>query len=266
MTIELDTIPDLLNYLNVRKAIIENHLIGDVHDLDLLALHKKDPYVLLDLINKGEKSKLVIESGVWESYLKNFSEQILRRNDLNSESYFIDAILSGSHRSIGYEYQGPPEIFDQILGQDAASHFQIATRLAAITRIHRRGLGRALQTCILRAEAKHRSGQPPFAFRVLLSEDDKNSGSVILATEETKISRQERGRFLYNLCSAAGVSFGLTSVLGIATESASSQFRSEDIIVMEDFDFSPQGLEEYNQLAEKMFGTKKHSTDYEFDS
>ncbi|WP_141732424.1 hypothetical protein [Oligoflexus tunisiensis] len=256
VSIELDTLPDLLSYLDRRRDMLEGQMIGDLNELDFLAFYKtKLPEIEEEFA--GPIDGIALEPGIWDYYVSHLAPAIIRRNELNLTSYIVDKILQGSHRSIGYEINHDPELLAVAPPGSVEAHFQLSTDLASLKRLARRAIGEAVRDCALRADVNLKTRRFPIAFRVIKHLDDSEIAVVILTVVDAEVSRQQRAALLRNACFAAYRRLELKAVIGIAIESASSLQRSEDFFVARDVVFDEASAKAIDEFANRTFGPLK---------
>jgi hypothetical protein len=250
MAIELDTFPDLLEFLSVREALLERGiLVPTTDDLDLLAIFRMNPD-LMARAAAGVCNTLVISAGSWKTYRERYAEDIKRRDQRNESSFLIDGAISWLHRSIGHRIEaGAPEEMNVEQGTVEA-YLGAARAFAALTRLERRIVGETLDIVMNRAAAKgdaysvRRRADTDWAFLCL----------------STGRSREERFRAICNLSAMAFCYFGLKQLLGIATEPAGVDERSFDFFVLDGEPFAPEEHRRIAQEAKGVFGEAQKGT------
>jgi hypothetical protein len=254
LSVELDTMPDFVQFLGRVRALYEQQLLVlPPSILDLLAFHKMDPDALEHAITQGVT--LAIEDGFWDSYQRDHAKELTRRARLNKPSYMIDAIIDFLHTSVGYSPPGDKTPALGLKGQGTVRGFLAAAyELASLSRLERRLLGEKLLRCLRKAEKK------TFAFSVIIDQSIRSATLVL----SSSMGRPDRQEFLYKLCAMAYCRLQLTKIIGLATEQLSAPYRSYDSLVLNDAQFS--NAEELVKESDKFFGPAYRATGSEFTS
>ncbi len=254
MASELDTLPDLMNFLAIRERLLESRVLARItDDRDLLAIYKMNP----DLVNQagdGGCDTLVISAESWNEYRERYPEDIQRRNQRNTVSLLVDGAISWLHKSIGHriEVGGPDEL--NLEQGTVEAYLRAAHAFASLTRLERRNVGETLQNVMLRAQDK---GDAYSVWR----RADADWGVLCLSSGG---SREERYRAIINLSAMAFCHLGLRRLLGIATEPANETERSFDFSLLEDEPFGPDDRRYWAERAKGVFGEEQRSRTSEY--
>jgi len=251
---ELDTLPDLLDFLSLRERLLENRiLVPTTDDRDFLALYKINPDLVTQAADGG-CDILVVSAGSWDAYRERHAEEIEQRNLRNRASFLIDGAISWLHKSIGHRIEaGAPDELNLEQGTVEA-YLGAARAFASLTRLERRSVGETLQAVMERAAAK---GDAYSVWR----RADADWAVLCLSTGR---SREERYRAIVNLSAMGFCRLGLRRLLGIATEPVNETERSFDFSLLED---QPFEAEEHRRLAEEaktVFGIEQRSRTGEY--
>jgi hypothetical protein len=223
---EIDTIPDFLEYLEVRELLISNGKLNPfTEELDFLAIYKTKQDII-EQLRKGEITHLFIEEGLWKHHVENRKQIIADRNLANEPSYLWDEMMKSLHTSIGFTPQFPaPDSRNDFEQGTAANYYASLLEFSAMRRIERRAAGIKFLEVLARADRKGLA----YGFCGVGNGDGVNV--VMLSSNKP---RQERADFLMKLCITFYCGLGLRKILGIATEPGSYTQRSHDIMCLED--------------------------------
>lgn len=253
---ELDTLPDLLEFLSIRGKLLGDGILAPTtDDLDLLALYKMNPRLIAQAA-MGECDTLLIAAGSWSSYQTRHAEEIEQRNAANRASLIVDGAISWLHKSIGHRIEaGAPD--DLNLEQGTVEAYLGAARaFASLTRLERRNVGETLEHVMERAEDR---GDAFSVWR----RADADWAVLCLSTQR---SREERYRAIFNLSALAFCHLNLRRLLGIATEPSSESSRSFDFALLEGEPFEPSEHQQLAEEAREVFGPEQRSRTSEFNS
>ena len=248
LSTELDTLPDLVRFLDIRQQLIERGLfLLPVPVLDFLAFYKTDP----DEVDRALENNinLLLDDGMWKTYQDEFVSVIKRRNELNKQSYLVDAIIDYLHTSVGFSSFDHVAQELGIKGQGSIKGYLTSAReLASLSRLERRVLGERLLRCMRNAETKEQSYS-------LVMKDQEASAILVLSKSGDREERQKR---LYLLCAMAYCLLNLNQIIGIATEPLKVSNRSYDVFGLKESKFV-----NHNELAEqaKNFFSRPYAPD-----
>lgn len=235
---ELDTLPDLIRYLEFRQFASENGLINpNVREPDLLATFK----TRWDLIRRSydERLGLVVRHGAWRRYVTNQAQAIARRNQDNKISYVIDRWIEWMHSMLGYD---APHIdrtdsdFSQVNGTEG--YVETILELARIPRVGRREIGKRVFEKCERAIHRERS----YFLHIMRP----GHGFLFVST---RMERTQRMKALRAMAMLAYCAQDLRSIFAICTEPADCVEMSLDTVILKGFeppdkdDLKRQGLE-----------------------
>lgn len=249
---EIDTIPDLISYLNARRIFYENgSLSPTTHELDFLTLFKTQPDVIRQVMD-GKIDLVVVTDDLWEGYRNQHIDLINDRDSRNRPSLLIDEVIKWQHTAIDYD----PGIGDPTGRSDSTEgtvekYYGVIFELASIPRLLRRMVGKKFLEKLIKAD---KAGDGHSVVQI-----SPDTGVLVLATNR---SREKRTRRMYNLAAVAYCGLNLKKIIAIATEPLSVKLRSYDVMVMSDVTF-----ENHEELASKlteMFGPMKHGTITEY--
>jgi hypothetical protein len=265
VTLEFDTTQDLSEYLSIRRKFYSKNCIGISKELDLIAAIKMNWEQFFSDFEKRSEF-ISLEDGIWDEYVKRFSKPIVKRAKLNKYSYIYDYLLSSSWRAIGYEVP-LPDNFPVEINQSRSPidrHMQLLLEFNSFKRIHRRDIVDGIFSTIKRARENERKINTPFAFR-LIQEVGCNTSFLILAINSKVHSRKERLAFLHNLCMTASYKFRIKNVVGIATESEETTFRTEDYFGCCEIGFDYSRIDNFSNLSDSIWsGHPQPKMAYEF--
>ncbi|NMC14662.1 MAG: hypothetical protein GYA34_17470 [Chloroflexi bacterium] len=246
LSTELDTLPDLVTFLDIRQLFIERRLfLLPVPILDFLVFYKTKPDEVDRILEN--RTNLILEEGMWETYLDKFASVIRRRNELNKPRYLIDAIIDYLHTSVGYTDFDHVAKELGITGQGSIEGYLTSAReLASLSRLERRILGERLLRCMKNAETQEQS------YSLVMNENDASAFLVLSMSGD----RSKRQSTLYLLCAMAYCYLNLNQIIGISTESLNVSFRSYDV-----FGLKETKILNHDELAEqaKSFFSKPYT-------
>lgn len=247
IAVELDTLPDFIEYLEIRQQFYERRiLIPLTEELDYLAFYKTSPELVEKCLN-GDCQLLTIQDGMWESYLTDHRKEIDKRTKENKASYVIDKVIAELHTSLGFdtEVDIPPARNKHEQGT-IENYIAGVTELSKMNRITRRVVG---QKFLERMEKAERTGHG----HSLIMNVEENSAVLVLSSNKP---RQERANALYNLCSVAYSTLNLARIVGIVSEPLKTMRRSFDIVVFQDVEF--ENRDDLEKLFAESFGPKQN--------
>ncbi len=249
---EIDTIPDIIAYLDTRARLFEGAKIAPgVNELDLLVVYKTQPQ-LVDEILATETGLLVVNEGIWEGYINDRAPEIKKRNELNRFSYLVDMTIQQLVGVIDYSPGTTnPATGEALPPATKESYWQAIYELSKLNRLERRGFGNKM------AEKLEQAMKIGDGYTLLKTND--TDAIFFLSTNK---DRQTRTRGLYNLACMAYVKLGLKKITAIATEPKDDPGRSLDVIILADVKF--ENPEEILKAAEKAFASPKHIEGYEY--
>lgn len=248
---EQDTLPDLLNYLNVRKKLLARVTeVPLVTELDLFGLFKTR-YPVIEECLSSQTNILLIEPGLWEKVHRDFPEMWTERDQRMNPSYLVDRTIEEVHTCIGYDLSSecpPNEVGKSGVPHGPstpAEYWEILQRLGLLSRVERAQFGAKMYE---KAEA---ADKKPFAYTMIYRPPDVGP-IVYLCSNQSRHQRAERLRQLMKYACAY---MGTSHAVGIATQSLSSIERSHDFCVMEDVFFDDP--KEAKRLAQQAFGARR---------
>lgn len=250
---EVDTIPDLIRYLETREKLFEQKkIIGAINELDLLATFKTQPEAIDQILEK-EGGSLIISEGTWEGYFKDSRDKIKKRDKYNVPSYFVDETIKEFSKSIGYA----PPVTDPTTGLPinagtVENYWQAIYQLSRLNRLDRRTFGRKM------IEKMKQAAVTGIGFTLLKRNDSE--GVLFLSSNA---SRPQRVNGLYNLAAMAYVKENLRHIVAFVTEPLDDSGRSFDLIILDEVDF--KNREEILKASETTFGKGKQVGGYEYD-
>lgn len=251
---EIDTIPDLIEYLDVRGRLLVEDRLNLLNELDFLATYKTRP----DLIKKileDEHGLLIVNPGIWDEYQSGSAAAIKLRNTLNRQSYLVDMTIEKMVESIDYM----PLIKNPLTGEPmqpgtTEGYWAVVSELSRLKRLDRRIFGRKMEEKMRQAnDQKYHEGYS----LMLLS-----PGEGLLFYASDNADRAERAFRLSVLASTAYAAKDLRKIIGIATEPLEGHGRSFDVMILEDVEF--KNKDELKEQAKHFFGECKHYGGYEY--
>lgn len=260
---ELDTISDLVSYLEKKEKLIEgNHLVIAAAEEDLLAVYLKDvnesgehDFVAESGKSLQEGQFLVIEEGSYRTYRQR--DEYRRKLHANKISYLWDRLIERFAKNIigdtSYVVRGYEEYHEP-------SKSELGLRYMALEgRLERRMHSQAIST------AFEKIGKADRFFRGMLpgptSPDQSTAFFVMLLKRRSVLADQTDDDYRLirsNLLYAYALGFlkqnpQLKRVVGIATEGEiEGRTRSEDMIYAEQPDWTPEFSDEVDELCRKM--------------
>jgi hypothetical protein len=254
LSTEIDTIPDIIAYLDTRTRLFDAAKINPgVNELDLLAVYKTQPQ-LVDEILAAKGGMLVVNEGIWEGYINDRAPEIKKRNELNKFSYLVDMTIRQLVRAIDYSPGTTNPATGEVLPPATKENYwQAIYELSKLDRLERRGFGNKM------AEKLEQATKTGTGYTMLKRTDDATDAILFLSTNK---SRQERTHGLYNLASMAYVRLGLRRITAIATEPKDGPGRSLDVIILNDVKF--EDPDKVIKAAEKAFAPPRHIEGYEY--
>lgn len=251
---EIDTIPDLIDYLDARATLLKENKMYLSGELDFLTVYKTQPDLIKQVLD-DESGRLVITPGIWDEYQAESAEAIGRRNEMNRESYLVDMTIADMVKSIDYTPLVKNPLTGEPMKPGTVEHYWvIISELSKLRRLDRRILGRKMKEKMLQAnDSKYGQGYSLMFLK-------KDEGLLFFSTDI--VDRQERASRLYKLAAAAYAAKDLRKIIGIATEPMSGYGRSFDVMMLEDVTFSNQ--DELKKQAKLLFGEGRHYGGYEY--
>ncbi len=254
---ELDTIPDFLRYLEIRKKIIENKIISPLpSELDFLGMYKGNWPDLEAGINQAENKTLhfVLKPNMWNWY-QNQKQQINQRNKDNEISYLVDNCIETIYQSIGFNAG------NNVPKGTVENYLMVISCLSKLNRLERRSAGNILMEKTVKAITSPRGFNYNYSFY-----PDKSLGIFILGFRGN--NRKKRTDILQKYMHAASLHYndkGLKEIVGIATEEANRRDRSYDVAIFKDFEKKLcENYIEMKKEASKLFKPIKNELIEEF--
>lgn len=263
ISLELDTPKDLIDYLSIRQCFFGEVNIGLTSELNLLAYFKMNPEQIENAIKEG--IKITLDNGLWNYYISEFGNKLIDRNKNNMRSYAYDMMLSKVYESLGFKYPSL-DVTPTYEPGTVKAYFQMINELADFSRVSRRTLGEALLECLQRSERNYQENNKlGYAFRLIIDNKEKQSAIVFLSVVDGFMRRDKRVTFLHNLCITAQYKFGISHILGVATESLNCQLRSYDFISMGKHTFIEEDDEKFGAMSEDLWKSEPQGIkEYEF--
>ncbi len=252
---EIDTIPDLIDYLSVRtKLFKEDKITPDTNELDFLTVYKTKPDLIQEVLN-DENGHLVILPGVWDEYQSGSAEAIKKRNELNRASYLVDMTINDMSKSIGYSpVEKNPVTGEGMVPGNAEDYWTVISELSKMKRLDRRIFGEKMKEKMEKAnDPKYREG-----YCVLMTKSDE----AILFYSTDLNDRHERLSRLATLAGTAYAAKDLRQIVAIATEPMTGHGRSFDVVAYKDVDMKNKA--ELKEQAKRMFDGGHHHEGYEY--
>ncbi len=251
---EIDTIPDLMDYLDARAALLKENKMYLSGELDFLAVYKTQPDLIKQVLD-DESGRLMITPGVWDEYQSKSAEAISLRNQMNRESYLVDMTIADMVKSIDYTPLVKNPFTGEPMKPGTIEHYWvIVSELSKLRRLDRRILGQKMKEKMLQAnDSKYGQGYSLMFLK-------KDEGLLFFSTDIA--DRQERASRLYKLAAAAYAAKGLNKIIGIATEPMSGYGRSFDVMMLEGVSFDNH--DELKEQAKTLFGEGKNYGGYEY--
>jgi len=253
---EIDTIPDLIDYLSARtKLFIDSKISPGTNELDLLATYKTQPEIITKVL-EDKHGHIVILPGAWDEYQSISGEAIKKRNELNRASYLIDMTINEMSKSIGYSpVEKNPVTGETMMPGTVEGYWAVISELSKMKRLNRRIFGEKMKEKMEKAnDPKYREG-----YSVLLTKPDE----AILFYSTDLDDRKERLSRLAVLAGTAYAAKNLRQIVAIATEPMSGHGRSFDVIAYKDVDVKNKA--ELKEQAKRMFDEGKHYEGYEYE-
>ncbi|MCK4828881.1 hypothetical protein KA005_74845 [bacterium] len=254
IAMEQDTLPDLINYLDIRKKLLGGDIqVPLVTELDLFAVFKTRYSVIKECLS-GSAQVLFVEPGLWEKVRHDFADMWAQRDQRVIPSYLVDKTIEQVHTCIGYDpsFEFPSDETTEYVVQGGPAtpveYWEIVQRLGYLSRIERAQFGVKM---LEKAEA---ADKKPFAYTLIYRPPDVGP-IVYLCSNETRHKRIKRLRFLMKYACAY---IETSEVIGIATQSLSSAERSHDFCIMDNVSFV--NLQEAKRIAQKLFSAPRGSS------
>lgn len=239
---EIDTLPDFLDYLDFREALLVSGKISPrTLNLDLLAAYRLH-FELRDEVRREKFGGIAIEDGLWEEYERRYADARQRRAEANKRSYVVDGAIEFLQASFG-EY-----------GQKHARDWaRMVYELANLRRTDRRHVGERWHAAIYRAATQ------PYAFSACMVADRPGEAVVVYAGPE-----EGRGDRLWLVAAATYVRFGLRRVRAFGTAPANVRESTMQMVVLEDLDLDAEERAQIEAAATALLGPKKYKIDHEY--
>jgi len=252
---EIDTIPDLLNYLDARTNLFQNKkLHTGTNELDFLATYKTQPEII-EKVLQDDEARLVILPGMWDEYQSGNADAIKRRNESNRFSYLVDMTMEKMAESIGYTpIEKNPITGEPMIPGTVEDYWTVISELSKLKRLDRRIFGNKMKEKMIQAnDPKIGEG-----WTVLLTKPDE----AVLFYSSNLDDRAERLRRLGSLAGTLYAAKDLRQIVAVATEPLTGHGRSFDVIAYQDV--SVTNKEEMKEQAKRMFGEGRHIEGYEY--
>lgn len=246
---ELDTVPDLVSYLECKEQFLSRP--GPVlvsGEEDLLARYMmtmRDGQHALDAIPDGTGAVAILE-GDWVDYAS--SRQRAAKRTADELSYMWDALIEYQSSFI----RAGTAISHPDAPSDPGSHERIVRALAEQSRLARRGLAEHLRFALFKSEPGKMfsriimTGRPPsqaFVFLTIPKPIDSEYATY----------RSNRTEALTVYCHAVKDGFPtLVEAIGIASEPASEDVASQDFMHIDLRDMSPEELKGWREAADEL--------------
>lgn len=174
---ELDTIPDLVNYLLERENLLKHYEQIDFKskERDLLAIYLRNIRKFPNDYYKDGIEKITVDlTNAWEDYDKH--HRVLKKREQDKYSYFIDKLVK-----------------NDILGIENGE--KLGKELMSLTRIERRFISKALLTLI----AKHQKNDEIELARRYLDFNDNFGYLFIYYSNKISASKEELDLMIFNI-------------------------------------------------------------------
>lgn len=232
---EVDTVPDLLRYLDTRAQLMERRIVFPLTcERDLLAMFLTD-WPTVEAALDGDVTLLVVESGLWDAVRAERTKEFRARAERRRRSrILVDGMIAELHTSIGYkpavegvgEFGGDP--FELQEGT-VESYREIAFELARLARAERMVFAEKIWEKLTRADDDPK-GFSYFVFR-------NPSANTVFAFVGSRENHDTLSKRVYTLASAAYVHFGRRRVVGIGTQNAAAKTRCHVFTLLENVSF-----------------------------
>jgi hypothetical protein len=254
----LDTISDFTGYLEKKEKLFDNGIVvGAAGEEELLA------YYLKDLNENGEHdfiiqpgiNGIILSEGFWDHFIKSPERQ--SQIDANIISYSWDALIE----KFSFHIMNDTQYIRDPLG--ARNQEKTVRFLAREPRTRRRMLARSLIELMEKYPKSYKStrvmvpskpGDPYYVFLLIPHFDSIPQSEY----------REARSKLLEAYCMVTKLTFpAATDIVGIATESGTDEYRSEDALYLDARIWTPdQQIEATSLQADLGLLTKvtKHAT------
>lgn len=247
LTQELDTIPDLLDYLHARQALYSKSLLAK-HPLerDLLCAFTTR-YDAIEAVFAIEGRGLLIPDGLWESTVRENMACYARRAEIRNQSLVMDKLIEQVHRCIGFN----PAPGTSESGSTEA-YARIATELSGLRRAERMALGGMI------LDKAKKADKDPKGFSYFYFFSRKSALGILFMA--ARLGRDERRSLLWKTCAAAYACHDPKKLVGIAAQNYSADSGSQDFV------FIPEGTlfddhEELKASGKELFGEERATSD-----
>jgi len=251
---EIDTIPDLMEYLDVRGRLLNEDRLNSLNELDFLATYKTQPDLIREVL-EDKHGRLIIHPGIWDEYQSGSATAIKLRNTLNRQSYLVDMTIEKMVESIDYT----PLVKNPLTGEPmqpgtAEGYWAVVSELSRLKRLDRRIFGRKMEEKMRQAnDPKYHEG-----YSLMFLKPDEG----LLFYSSDNADREERAFRLSVLASTAYAAKDLRKIIGVATEPLEGHGRSFDAMILEDVEF--KNKDELKEQAKYFFDEGKHYEGYEY--
>lgn len=244
---ELDTIPDFLQYLSAREAIMRKRaLLPLTGETDFMAMFQTRHDEIRRCLD-GEIDLLVLEEGLWEATKRQHAKQFEERERRRAVSRLVDKTIESVHRCIGFnvgDNLGDVGWASDLAASGVREYQVVAEELSGLTRVQRMELGEAM---LMKAQQAD-SDPKEFAYRVFMPGGDQ----IPIVCLCSRSSRSERRRQLYKVASVAYVHLSLKRIIGIAMDNYSAREMSQDYLLMDGVQFENEA--DLRALGPRLFG------------
>ncbi len=245
---ELDTIPDLIEYLQVRSQIVgKGKMFSLTRELDLLALVVTDFPTVKKYLSRN-LDLFSIEPGLWETYRNRFAKEYETRRLLREgPGQVVDRLIGVVYDTIGYEcvdWDGCPA------RGTVDAYIAIVHEFGKLERVHRIEFGKKVLEKLQRADYDPK-GFSYFAYLAVNLE----TLFVFMASRE---ERNKMGERLKLIASASYVWYNAKRVVGIGTQNRSAVETSFDFLMLENVKFDNE--EQLRDFGAKIFQPSDEKT------
>jgi hypothetical protein len=245
---ELDTIPDLLHYLDIREKLLRAGVVLPLTaELDFLAM-VATRYDIIKKCLTGEVGMLVIEDGIWKRMQAEHRERFAERERSRELGRIVDRVIARVHECIGY---GASDHLGDVGADFSAGpgtvdgYLAIAEHLAALSRVDRIELGKIMLEKAIKADNDPKG----FSFKIMTA---PNADAVPVLFMSARMPREIRRRRLYQVACVAYVYLGLRKLLAIVSDHYSATEHCQDFLYLENAIFD--NASELRELGPSFFG------------
>lgn len=227
---EVDTLPDLFQYLSVREKLMRRRVVFPMTaERDFLAVYLTQ-YGLIEDCLSGKLNSLMVMEGTWDGVLVQRAEEFAKRADDKRASRIFDKLIEEAHKCIGFNPASeapPPNGSSSTPTTKAASsedYVQVVHELSRVHRADRIVIGEKI------IEKAKRADTDPKGFSYFVSMPPH--GDTLFVFLASRLDRTSRRDHLWKVSAVAHVRFRPKMLIGVAAPNFGATSGSQDYLVL----------------------------------